>query len=83
VIELRFHRELYDGFAIDEAVKVYADFVKAELEEHETGYLVRLTALPAATEQGLDDETIAAELGNFALGKTIERAGGLSVGGAP
>jgi hypothetical protein len=75
VIELRFHRELYDGFAIDEAVKVYADFAEAALEQQESGFIVRLTALSRALEQGLDEQVIALELSNYALGKTIERRG--------
>jgi hypothetical protein len=74
VIELRFHGELYDGFAVDEAVKVFADFATAELDRTDQGYLVRLTALPAAAEQGVDEPTLAAELANYALGKTIERS---------
>jgi hypothetical protein len=36
--------------------------------------VVRITALPAALEEGLDEATLAAELSNYALGKTIERS---------
>lgn len=74
MIELRFHNELYDGFAVDEAAKVYAGFASMELERDPHGYIVRLTALPAAAEQGVDERSIGAELLNYALGKTIERA---------
>jgi hypothetical protein len=74
VIELRFHEELYDGFAVDEAVKAYADFMSAELSREEQGYLVRVTVSPNAIADGLDEDTIAAELANYALGKTIERS---------
>jgi hypothetical protein len=74
VIELRFHEELYDGFAIDEAVKAYAEFMSAELFREQQGYVVRVTASPAASEQGIDEATVAAELANYALGKTIERS---------
>ena len=82
--ELHFHSDLYDGFAIDEAVKVYADFASSELTKDEHGYTVKLTVLPAATESGYDEALIAAELGNYALGKTIERAGAaeMAPGGA-
>jgi hypothetical protein len=74
VIELRFHEELYDGFAVDEAVKVYAGFASAELARAGEAYLVRLSASPDALAEGLDEATIAAELANYALGKTIERS---------
>jgi hypothetical protein len=70
-LELRFHKELYDGFAVDEAAKTYADFAKAELREEEHGWVIVLTAI----EGGEAVETVAAELANFALGKTIERRG--------
>lgn len=80
MIELRFHRELYDGFAVDEAAKVYADFAACDLEQSEQGYIVRVSALPAALEQGFDERTIAAELLNYALGKTIEKT--VAAGGA-
>jgi hypothetical protein len=76
MIELRFHHELYDGFAVDEAVKVFAELASAELAKEPQGYLVRLTALAAATAAGLDEGRIALELSNYALGKTIERIHG-------
>ena len=75
MIAIHFHHELYDGFAIDEAVKVYAPFVSAELSREPAAFLVKLTARAEAIEQGLDEETISAELANYALGKTIERGG--------
>lgn len=71
--ELRFHEELYDGFAIDEAVKAYAEYATAELAREGAAYVVRITALPLATDDGIDEATLAAELGNYALGLTIER----------
>jgi hypothetical protein len=74
VIELRFHEELYDGFAIDEAVKTYADFADAELSRDGSAFVVRLTAKPEAAAQGIDERVLGAELANFALGRTIERA---------
>ncbi|HZF49358.1 MAG TPA: HxsD-like protein [Polyangiaceae bacterium] len=84
MIELRFHHELYDGFAVDEAAKVYGEFATFDLEEGTQGYIVRVTALPAALEQGIDERTIGAELMNYALGKTIEKslAGAGAGGGA-
>jgi hypothetical protein len=73
MIAIFFHQELYDGFAIDEAVKIYAPFAEAKLAREPSGYVVRLTALAGALDQGIDEETIAAELANYALGKSIER----------
>jgi len=73
VIELFFHNELYDGFAVDEATKLFADYASFELEREGSGYVVRLSPLPSAIEAGFDEETIAAELANYALGKTIEK----------
>ena len=81
MIELKFHRELYDGFAVDEAVKAFAEFATAALEEQPSGFVVRLSATPVAAESGFDEATIAAELGNYALGKTIERAEKATSGG--
>lgn len=74
MIELRFHEDLYDGFAVDEAVKVYADFLSADLDRGEKAWIVRLTAGARAAEEGVDEPTLAAELANYALGKTIERS---------
>jgi hypothetical protein len=82
VIELRFHEELYDGYAIDEAAKVYAAFGKIELSREPLGFVVRIAATPEALSRGIDEVTLAAELGNYALGKTIERSRVAAVGGA-
>lgn len=67
MIELEFHRDLYSGFAIDSAVKVYADFATCELERKDDCFVVRLTA-----KEGQDEAAVAAELANYALGATIE-----------
>lgn len=73
MIELRFHQDLYDGFAVDEAVKTYAAYTTAELGREADAYVVRLTANAAAAAEGLGEDLIARELLNFALGLTIER----------
>lgn len=83
MIELRFHHELYDGFAVDEAAKAYAEYASMDLERDPNGYIVRLTALPAASEQGIDERDIGAELLNYALGKTIEKSLGAAGGEVP
>lgn len=67
MIELRFAADLYSGFAIDTAVKVYADFAQCELEQTADAWVVRLTGSAAH-----DEQTIADELANYALGATVE-----------
>lgn len=80
MIELRFHEELYDGFAIDEAVKAYAAYATAELSREGPAYVVRVTAKPEAESEGIDERALSAELANYALGLSIEkaRAGGVA-----
>jgi hypothetical protein len=70
VIELRFHHELYDGFAVDEAAKVYGAYGAMDLVRETDGYLVRVTA---NAEGGIDERTLCAEMANYALGMTIEK----------
>jgi hypothetical protein len=72
--ELRFHKELYDGFAVDEAAKIYGAYGTMELEQQANGYIVRVTASADTIAQGIDEHALAAELANYALGKTIESA---------
>jgi hypothetical protein len=70
VIELRFHRELYAGTAIDAALvrlAAYATFERAQDGAH---FVVRVTG---STEQRA--RKVARELGNFALGLTVEKGG--------
>ncbi len=73
MIELRFHEELYDGFAIDEAVKAYESFATTELSRESGAYVVRVSASPKAAEEGIEERVLCAELSNYALGLTIER----------
>jgi len=73
VIELRFHEELYDGFAIDEAVKLYDPYATFTLAREPGGYVIRIEGKPES-DGGADEAMIAAELANYALGKTIERS---------
>ena len=68
MIELRFHRDLYAGVAVDEAVKTYARFAQFELEEAPGEWVVRLTARTPDRER-----KVARELGNMALGLTVRR----------
>lgn len=70
MIELRFHRGLYAGKALDEALKTYGSFATFEQAEEPTHWVVRVTATSPARERKIADE-----LANFALGLTI-RSGG-------
>ncbi len=68
MIEVRFSSELYSGFAVDSAVKVYADYASFETEQKDGAYVVRLSA-----SGDFDESMIADELANYALGTTIEQ----------
>lgn len=70
--EITFHHELYDGFAVDEAAKIYGAYGAMDLERQPGGFIVRVTVNAATAEQGIDEATLVAELANYALGKTIE-----------
>ena len=67
---LRFHRSLYSGAAVDEAVKGFASFAEFELLEEPDHWVVKLTAADAARER-----RVAGELGNWALGLSVQRGG--------
>jgi hypothetical protein len=66
VTEIRFHREIYDGKAVDAAVKVYEAYAQFELREEASHWVVQLTASDEARER-----RVAGELGNYALGLTM------------
>lgn len=73
MIELRFHRGIYSGTAIDEAVKVYRSYGSFELFEEPDYWVVRVTVVNSPVRE----RRLAGELGNHALGATIhERRGG-------
>jgi hypothetical protein len=66
VIELCFHRELYDGGAVDEALQIFgahATFEQADAPPHR---IVRVSGADAARER-----RVAGELANYVLGLTI------------
>jgi hypothetical protein len=71
VTELRFHRELYKGTAVDSAAKVYQDYVDIELVEEESHWVVRITS-----DQADRERVVAGELSNYALGVTVDERGG-------
>lgn len=65
--ELRLHRELYSGEAIDAAVEAFAGLARFELREEGEHWLVVI-----AECDGERDREIAGEFSNYALGLTIE-----------
>jgi hypothetical protein len=67
VIELRFHRELYRGESVDSAIKTYDRFAKIERAEQPEHWVVRIEADKPERERRIADE-----LGNYALGLTIQ-----------
>ncbi|MBN8610654.1 MAG: HxsD-like protein [Deltaproteobacteria bacterium] len=68
--ELRLHRELYRGEAVDAAAKVYAPYASIELIDDPTHWIVRVTSSTPAREV-----RVARELANHALGTSIRDRG--------
>lgn len=68
--ELRFSRILYSGEAVDEAVKAFARFASFELEQTDDHWVVR--ARPNDPKLA---RRLLGELGNHALGLTVQRGG--------
>jgi hypothetical protein len=67
---LRFHRALYAGEAVDEAVKTFEGHASFERAEEPDYWVIRVQAEPADRER-----LIADELGNYALGISIRNRG--------
>ena len=80
MIELRFHEELYDGAAIDEALKLYEPYAALSHERQGAGHVVKIEA---KADAGIDEALLAAELANYALGRTIERSRTAHIAPAP
>jgi hypothetical protein len=70
MIELKLHRAIYDGRAVDEAVKRFAPHAQFTLREEPEHWVVALEAEGAARAR-----QIAGELGNYALGLTVHGRG--------
>lgn len=68
--ELRFHRTLYAGEAIDEAVKVWSRFADFELSEGDEHWIVAVTPKHAGASR-----QIVGEFANYVLGLTVDRGG--------
>ena len=74
MMELRFDAELYDGFAVDEAATIYGEFGTMELVREAQCFIVKVTASPETVAKGITERALGAEVANYALGGTIERA---------
>lgn len=74
MIELRFHRDLYGDEALTTAAEIYGAYGAIEVAEGAEAWTVRVSASAEAVAEGIDERTLAAELGNYALGMTIEKA---------
>jgi hypothetical protein len=77
-MEIRFHEELYDGAAIDEAAALYGSYATLAVTREPGGWIVKIEA----QDGGADAQVIAAELANYALGRSIERSRATSPAGA-
>jgi len=67
VREVRFHRALYRGESVDEAMKVYARFAKLTPVEEDDHWVVRIEGSSESRERKIADE-----IANYALGLTIQ-----------
>ena len=66
MIELKLHRKIYEGTAIDQAIKLYAKYATFEQREEPDYWVVGVTSTTPAREQ-----RVAGEVANSALGLTI------------
>lgn len=64
---LAFHKSLYAGTAVDEAVKTFGTHATFELSETESAWVVQVASADARKEL-----RVARELSNFALGLTVQ-----------
>jgi hypothetical protein len=67
VRELRLHRDVYVGAAVDEALGVYAAHATFERSDDASHWVLKITARSPERER-----RIAGELGNYALGLTAK-----------
>lgn len=66
--ELRFHRELYRGEHVDEAIKIYDRFATIGRAEDDAYWIVTIDGASPERERRVADE-----LANYALGLTIQQ----------
>ena len=67
--ELRFHRDLYPGEAVDAAIRTFEPWAQLERESSPSHWIVRISARSPAAER-----RVAGELANYALGLTVREA---------
>ena len=79
MIEIRFHEELYGAAAIDEAAKIYEPYASITVARGPSG----VTVTVQEKEGGAEAALIAAELANYALGRTIEQSRSAAAQSAP
>ena len=65
--ELRFHRDLYAGTSIDEALKLFSPFGTFDLAQEPSHFVVKVTCPSEKKER-----KVTRELSNYALGLTIQ-----------
>jgi hypothetical protein len=65
--ELRLHRDLYSGTALDEALAIYAPHGTLHRKDQPSHWVVEITAPTPERER-----RIAGALGNYALGLTVK-----------
>lgn len=65
--ELRLHRELYAGAAVDRAVAVYTPHATIERRDDASHWVIAITSRTPERER-----RVAGELGNYALGLTAK-----------
>jgi len=70
VTELRLHRTLYRGTAVDAALEVYGSYATFEQLEEGDHWVVRVSSTSPARER-----RVARELANYALGLTVAAHG--------
>jgi hypothetical protein len=70
VTSLAFRHDLYSGFAVDAAAKAFAEFASIERVEEPDRFVLKITATGE-----VDEATLCGEIGNYALGATVERRG--------
>lgn len=70
--EVRFHRELYRGELVDQAIKVYERYASIERAEDGSYWVARIGASSPERERRVADE-----LANYALGLTVQQRGGM------
>lgn len=70
MIELRFDRTIYSGQAVDEAIKALQRWAELHRVDDPNAWVVRVSSDDPRRER-----LVAGELGNHALGLTVERGG--------